>query len=100
MIEQSDSDSETSDHAPPEGGNGAAQPYEDDESIIPINSPEGAPPSIPFVTLNYASLTSDNASVANSDNPDEPDPEHLQQASKSGHPIWSSTLNQLSLLYL
>ncbi len=52
LIEQSDSDSETSDHPPPvfvpEGGDAAAQQDEDDESIVPLNAPdEGAPPNIP-----------------------------------------------------
>ncbi len=69
MIEQSDSDSETSDCPPPifvpEGGNATAQPDADDESIVPINVQEGAPPNIPFVEFD-APVASDDASVADS----------------------------------
>ncbi len=50
LIEEPDSDSEIADYSPPgfvpEGGNGAAQPDEDDESIISINGSEGAPPNM------------------------------------------------------
>ncbi len=53
---ESDSDSETSVHPPPdfvlEGGNSAAQPNEDDVTIVPINAPEGACPNIPHVELD------------------------------------------------
>ncbi len=66
MIEQSDSESETSDHPPPafvpEGGDGAAQSHVDDESIIPINAPEESPPNIPFVEED-SNVASDSASV-------------------------------------
>ncbi len=70
FIEQSDIDSETS-VCPspvfvPEGGNVTAQPYADDESIVPINAPEGAPSNIPFIESDYAPVTSDDASVADS----------------------------------
>ncbi len=57
----------------PEGGNAAAQP-DDDELIVPLNAPEGAPPNIPFVESDDAPVASDDASVANSYSPDEPDP--------------------------
>ncbi len=82
LIEQSDSDCEKSDHILPvfvlERGNGVAQPNEDDESIIPIKIPQGAPPpNIPFVDLDDAPVASDSSSVADSHNPDKPDPEHL-----------------------
>ncbi len=44
LIEQPKHDTETSDHKHsvfvPEGGNIAAQPSQDDESIIPSNVPE------------------------------------------------------------
>ncbi len=56
LIEQSDSDSETSACLPPvfvpERGNATAQPYADDESILPINSPEGVPPNIPLIEFD------------------------------------------------
>ncbi len=87
MIEQSYCDSETLDHLPlvfvPEGGNGAVQPNEDDVSIVPINSREGAPPNIPYIELNDAPVASDSASVADPYNPDEPDPEHLRQSKQT-----------------
>ncbi len=61
LFKQSDSDGESSDHPPPviipEGGSCAAQPNEDDESIIPINGPEGAPPNIPFFDLDMLLLS-------------------------------------------
>ncbi len=86
LIEQSDSDSETLDQQPPvfilEGGNGAAQPDEDDESIIPINDPEGEPFNIPFVELDHAPVAPDSAPVANSYNPSEPGPEHLRKSTQ------------------
>ncbi len=95
MIEQSDNDSETSDQLPPifvaEGRKAAAQQDEDDKSIIPLNAPdEGAPPNIPFVESDDALVASDDASVANSYSPNEPDPGHLHQSKQiwecqSGH---------------
>ncbi len=72
-------------------GNGAAQSYADDVSIVPINAPdEGAPPNIPFVESNDAPVASDDASVANSYSSNEPDSEHLHQSKQiwerqSGH---------------
>ncbi len=61
----------------PERENGAAQPYTDDESIVPISAPEGAPPNIPFVESDDTPVASDDASVADLYIPDEPDPNHL-----------------------
>ncbi len=88
MIERSESDSETSDCPPPvfvpEGRNGAAQSNEDDEPIIPINAPEGEPPNIHFIALDDAPVVIDSASLADSYNRDEPDPEHLCQSTQ----IW------------
>ncbi len=92
MIEQSDSDSETSACPPPvlvsEGGNFAAQ---DDELILPLNSPEGAPPNIPFVESNDAPVASDDASFADSYSSNEPNFEHLHQSKQIWEtPIWLS----------
>ncbi len=54
LIEQSYSNSETLDLPPPvfvpEGGFDAAQPNEDDASIITPNTPEGTPPNIPLLS--------------------------------------------------
>ncbi len=70
LIGQSDNNSETSHFPPPvfvpEGGNGAAQPDVDDESIVPLNAPEGAPSNIPLVDLDDAQVASDDASVPDS----------------------------------
>ncbi len=86
LIKHSDIDSETSDHPPPvfvpEGGNGAVQAHEDDESIIPINATEGEPPNIPFVESNDDPVASNSASVVNSHNPNKPD--HLHKSNQ----IW------------
>ncbi len=86
MIEQSDSDSETSDRPPPvfvpEGGNATAQQDKDDESIVPLNAParvKGAPPNIPFVELDDMPAATHSTSVADSHNPYKPDSEHLHQ---------------------
>ncbi len=89
LIEQSNSDSEFSASPPPvfvpEGGNAAAQPDGDDESIVPFNaSDEGASPNIPFVESDDAPVASDAASVAESYSSDEPDSEHLHQSKQ----IW------------
>ncbi len=95
MIEHSDSEIEISVCPPPvfipEGGNAAAQPDGDDESIVPLNAPdEGAPPNIPFVESDDAPAASDAASVADSYSSNEPDSEHLRQSKQiwerqSGH---------------
>ncbi len=50
---------------------------QDDVSIVPINAPEGSPPNIPYVEEDDAPVASDSASVADSHNPVEPDPECL-----------------------
>ncbi len=84
LIEQSDSDSETSDcPCPvfvPKEGNFAAQPDEYDESIIPINDPEQVTSNKSFVEFDGAPVAPDSASVVDSYNPDEPDPEHIRQS--------------------
>ncbi len=89
FIEQSDSDSETSACPPPvfvpKRGNAAAQPYADDESIVPLNAPEGAPPNIPFVESNDSPVAPDDASVANSYFSDEPGLSIYAKASKFGN---------------
>ncbi len=94
LIEQSDSDSENSEHPPPvfvsEGGNVVAQANEDNISIIPIKVPEEASPNIPLVVLDDASVASDSVQVANSNNLDEHEPEHLCKSKEiwecqSGH---------------
>ncbi len=59
-------------------------------SIVLINDPEGAPPNIPYVELDDATVASDSALVSDSYIPDEPDPEHLCQSKEtweyqSGH---------------
>ncbi len=66
------------------GQNVASQPNEDDEAIIPINYPKGAPPNIPFNDLIDAPIAFDIASVADSHNSDEHDPENLHQSKE----IW------------
>ncbi len=81
LIVQSDSGNETSD-CPctvfvPKRKNDTAQSNEDDESNIPLNDPEEAHPNIPFVDLDDASVASDSASVADSNNPDELRKSHL-----------------------
>ncbi len=48
-------------------------------TIVPINAPDGAPFNISFVELGDAHNASDCTKVADSYNPDEPDPEHLHQ---------------------
>ncbi len=84
LIEQSSSDGETSDYLPPVfvpvGGKGAAQPNEDDVSIVPITPPEGALPNITYVELDNNPVAYGSASVADFYNPDEPDPENLHQS--------------------
>ncbi len=89
LIEQSDSDSETSDQPPPvfvpEGGNVAAQQDEDDESIVPLNAPdEGALSNIPFADFNDIPFASDAASVADSYSSNEHDSKHLCQSKQRG----------------
>ncbi len=83
LIEQSDSNSETSNCSPqvfvPEGGNGAAKSNEDDDSIIPIFVPKWSLFNIHFIDFDDTSIVSDNSSVADFHNPDEPDPDHLCQ---------------------
>ncbi len=69
---------------------GATKPNEDKESSIPINVTDKAPPTIPFVELDDSPVASDIASIAESYNPNEPDPEHLCQSNhtwecQSGH---------------
>ncbi len=96
MVEQSDSDSKTSDHPPPvfvpEGGNAAAQQDEDDESILPLNAlDEGAPPNIPFVESDDFSIASDAASVAYSYSSNEPDSKNLCQSKQ----IWEHQSGRL-----
>ncbi len=70
FIEQSYSDSENLACPPPvfvpEGGNATAQPFADNEFILPLNAPVGAPPNIPFVEFNDAPDASDSASVGDS----------------------------------
>ncbi len=60
LIKQSDNYCETSNCQPPvfvpQGGDGAAQPNENDVSITPINAPEGVPPIISFVELDEAAV--------------------------------------------
>ncbi len=112
MIEQFDSDCETSDCPHPvfvpEGESGPAQTHVDDYSIIPINAPEVSTPNIPFVEFDDAPVASDCASVADSCNPDEPDPEDLCQSkqiweNQSGHlhrtdrVIWSFGPKQIPI---
>ncbi len=83
LIEQSDSDKETSDHPPQvfvsEGGTGAAKPYKDYESFIPINASEGALPNMPYVGLDCTPVASDNTSVVILHNHDEFNSGHLHQ---------------------
>ncbi len=90
LIDQYDSDSETSDCPPPvlvpEGGNATAQHYAGDESIVPLNAPdEGAPPKIPFVESDDALVASDDASVADSYSSNEPNSKYLHQSNKLGN---------------
>ncbi len=80
LIEQTDNVSETLDYPPPvfvpDRGNGTTQTQnEDSDSMVPINTPEGAPPNIPNVILDDISVTTSIASAADSCNPDEPDPD-------------------------
>ncbi len=49
-------------------------------TTISINDQEGVSTNIPFVDLDDAHVASDDASIANSYNPDESDPEHLRQS--------------------
>ena len=106
MIEQSDSDSETSACPLPvfvrEEGNDAAQQDEDDVSIVPINAPdEGAPPNIPFVESDDAPVSSDAASVADFYSFNEPDSKtSMPKQANLGMPIWLSLSNQQIHLYL
>ncbi len=88
FIDQSDSDSETLDHAPPvyvpEGGNHAAQPNEDDLSVS-INATEGAHLNISFVELDDTPVAFDSASFADFYNHDEPDLNIYAKAKKFGN---------------
>ncbi len=77
MIEQSDSDSEPSEHPPP--------------VLVPEGGKEGAPPNTPFVELDDAPVAPDSASAADFYNPDEPYPEHLCQIKQ----IWRCQSGQL-----
>lgn len=71
--------------------NNAAQPYDDDESMIPINAWKGTTPNTPSIELDNAPYASDYALVAESKNLNEPDPEQLYQSKQ----IWKYQYNHL-----
>ncbi len=71
------------------------QPDEDNESIIPINAPEGSLPNKLYFDWDDACIASDNASVAESYNPDEPDFEHFCENKQ----IWECQCGHLHMVY-
>ncbi len=84
MIEQSDSDRETSGcpNPPvfsPERVNCPDQPNANNEAIIPVDAPDVSSSNIHSVDFYDAIVAPSYSSVVDFHSPDEPDPEHICQ---------------------